>query len=463
MELQVKSESRRRRLRQFLQNPTRVMVFSFAGIILAGTLLLMLPISVRSGQLGGFLTSLFTATSATCVTGLMVVDAYQHYTVFGQVVILTLIQLGGLGLITITTFFNIAIGKKMGFRTLQRAQESINSDTVYDVSRLVKMIMGVTFGVELAGALVLSSVFVPECGAQGFYIALFTAVSAYCNAGIDILGFHGAFTGMETYAHNPVVLITVALLIIIGGLGFVVWYDLFMYRKTKRLMLHTKIVLLVTGILIAAGAVFFLVFEWGNPKTIGTFDTGDKILNCAFYSVSCRTAGFSSFSLDDLDGVSKMFSIILMFIGAAPGSTGGGIKVTTMVVLVMTTISVVRGQDETVILGRRVQKHIVYKALAVVSISLLACLITSCVISFTTHSHDTTVNFGNALYESVSAFATVGLSVGVTEVANLGSKIVLILTMFIGRVGPVSIALSLAMRGHNDTHQVIPEGKILVG
>ncbi len=441
---------------------TRVISVSFAMVILAGTLLLMMPFSARDGHFTNPLDALFTATSATCVTGLIVFDTFTKWTTFGQIVILALIQIGGLGLVTFTTFFNVLIGRKLGLRSMQLAQESINSSSMVGITKLVKMVVLVSFLIEMIGMLSLCLTFVPKYGAQGVFISFFLAISAFCNAGFDILGREGEYSSLIHYNGNFNVILTIALLIIIGGLGFAVWNDLINYRKTKKLLLHTKIVLLCTGALIVVGTLAFLIIEWSNPATIGEMPFYKKVLNSFFQSVTLRTAGFNSIPLEPLNGLTKMVSIVLMFIGAAPGSTGGGIKVTTFMVIVMTVVSVVKGRDDTVILKRKVNKQVVYKSLSVMMIGVLAVATCSIIIFFTT-SESHMVSGLDACFESVSAFATVGVSTGVTSIANVPSKIVLILSMFLGRVGPVSLALSLAMRGSGNKKEVIPEGKIIVG
>lgn len=451
-----------RKKRSFWDNPTRIIVSSFALMILVGTVLLMLPFSAKSGQFTPFLEALFTATSATCVTGLVVFDTFTHWTLFGQLVILVLIQLGGLGLVTLTTFFNIAIGKKLGFKRMQLAQESVNSADTVDVKRLVKMIMALTFFFELVGAALLCITFVPDFGGEGVYISIFLSVSSYCNAGFDILGRETPFGSLTGYAENPMVLLPIAFLIICGGLGFLVWQNLYTYRKGKRFLLHTKIVLITTACLIVVGMLLFLVLEWDNPNSLQDMSVGNKLLNAFFQSVTARTAGYNSVDIEGLRGATKLLMIVLMFIGAAPGSTAGGIKVTTFVVLLFTIICVTRGDEETIINGKRIDKSVVYKALAVTGIAGLAIVIVSCIIYFSTGDGNS-ISGLDALFESVSAFATVGLTSGVTGAANTVSRIALILTMFIGRVGPVSLALSLAMRTNKNKHQIIPEGKILVG
>lgn len=449
-------------LSTFLSNPARVIVSSFALLILFGAFALMLPICSKSGLATDFITALFTATSATCVTGLIVVDTYTYFSVAGQVVILLLIQLGGLGLVTFATFFNIAIRKRIGLKSLYVAQESVNSDNMSEIGRLIKLVFIVTVSFEFAGACILATVFVPQYGQGGIFIAIFLAVSAYCNAGFDILGFQGQYSSLMNYQDNPVVLITIMSLIICGGLGFIVWQDLFHVRQHRRITLHTKIVLVATVTLLVLGAVLVALFEWNNVKTLGGMTSGEKVLNSFFQSVTARTAGYNSIPNEDMFGITKLLTVVLMFIGAAPGGTGGGIKVTTFYVLLMTVVSVMRGNDETTIGKRKVDKSVIYKAMAVTSIALLVVCISTSTIYFTSHAGGVNFSEIDALFESVSAFGTVGLTSGVTALANSASRIVLIFTMFIGRVGPVSLALSLAMKVQKK-NTVLPEAKIMVG
>ncbi len=449
-------------LSSVLSNPARVIVSSFALLILTGALILMLPICSKSGLPTDFISALFTATSATCVTGLIVVDTFTYFSIVGQVVILLLIQLGGLGLVTFATFFNIAIRKRIGLKSLYIAQESVSSDNMSDVGRLLKLIFIVTISFEFVGACILASVFIPQYGQAGIFISIFTAVSAYCNAGFDLFGFQGEYSSLVNYHDNPVVLITIMALIICGGLGFIVWQELFVFKKRKHISLHTTIVLVATVSLILLGALFVGLFEWSNMNTMGDMTTGEKVLNSFFQSVTARTAGFNSIAIEKMFGITKLFMVILMFIGAAPGGTGGGIKVTTFYVLVMTVVCVMRGKDETIIGKRKVDKSVIYKAMAVTSIALLVVFVSTSTIFFTSHAGGVNFSEIDALFESVSAFATVGLTSGVSGVANTASRIALIFTMFIGRVGPVSLALSLAMKLQKK-NTVLPEAKIMVG
>ncbi len=449
-----------------LISPTRVIVLSFALIIAAGTILLLLPFSTRAGLTTNLSDALFTATSATCVTGLIVADTYQHWTEFGQVVIILLIQIGGLGLVTLVAFFNLLLGKRLGLRSIQTATESVGGGGFDDAGALVKNVIMMSLIFEGIGAMLLGFVFIPEFGVEGIFVSIFIAISAFCNAGFDILGRSQEYLSVTEYNNNPYLFLIIMALIICGGLGFVVWYDLKNYRKTRRITLHTRIVLIMTGILIVGGAVLVWLFERSNPDTIGDMPLWQQIINSFFQSVTLRTAGFNSFDLASMHDTTKLVSSGLMFIGAAPGSTGGGIKVTTLAVIIFTVISVLKNREDTQMLGRRIVKAAVYRALVVFILSSCVVMITSSVVFF---SDITSVNVSSidVIYESTSAFATVGSSVGITDVSTLLARLTLIFTMFIGRVGPVSLLLSIVI-GHNEVsnnkkNQVIPEGNIIIG
>ncbi|MCI5528393.1 MAG: potassium transporter TrkG [Oscillospiraceae bacterium] len=444
-------------------NPARVIAGSFLGVIITGTLLLMLPLSAKNGAVTNFFDALFTATSATCVTGLIVVDTYTHWTFFGQGVILSLIQIGGLGLVTLTLFFNLLIRRKLGLRTLQLAQESTSASNFEDTPRLLRGIVGISLTVEAIGAVLLLPAFVPKYGMEGIFISVFTSVSAFCNAGFDLLGREGPYSSLIHY-NGSYVLLVVSALIIIGGLGFMVLFDLLHYHKSKKLRLHSRVVLLSTACLLFIGTLGFAALEWHNPATMGNLPVWQKLNAAFFQSVSTRTAGFNSIDIASMNEISKVLSIGLMFIGAAPGSTGGGIKVTTIVVLIMTAVSVARGYDDTIIMKHKIKRQVVNKSLTVVFIGFLAVLLASGVIIYTTHDGGVTASTVDALFESTSAFATVGLSSGITAIANLPSKLLLIATMFLGRIGPISFLLSLAAgSGKVNRKQVMPEGHLNVG
>lgn len=449
--------------RRTSSNPARMISASFAVVIAIGTLLLWLPISSKARVFTPLLDCLFTAASATCVTGLVVYDTYTHWSAFGHGVLLMLIQIGGLGLVTFTSFFNLVVGRKLGLRGMRLASESINSTSFGDVPYLLRMIITFTLAVEASGALLLGLYFVPRFGLRGIAISVFLAISAFCNAGFDVLGFLGEYTSLTSLNDSYLVLFTIMLLIIIGGLGFIVWNDLMAWRKTRTLLLHTKVVLLVTAFLLLLGTVCFLLFEWNNPATLQPMSLKEKIGAGCLQSVTMRTAGFNSIDLYSMRDATKVFSIVLMFIGAAPGSTGGGIKVTTIAVIVMTAVSISRGKDEPYLLGRRLSANVVYRSLAILFLGIVVSGITAIILILTCPLEQNGLTGVDAAFEAVSAFATVGVSSGVTAVTNWVGKIALTLTMFIGRVGPVSFGLTLAAQQKVNRKLIVPEGKIVVG
>lgn len=451
-----------RRRKNSSVSPIRIVVLSFLMVILTGTMLLHLPIATKDGSIS-FIDALFTATSATCVTGLIVFDTYSKFTVFGQAVILAMIQIGGLGLVTFTTFFSIIVGKKLGFKTLKVASNSSSIDNVAEIASMMKTILIVAFTCEFIGFLCLSLVMVPKYGiAQGLWISLFTAISAFCNAGFDIFGFISPYTSLTTYANNVWVNLVIMLLIISGGLGFMVWSEIKNAKKVKQLSFHSRIVLITTAGFIVFGTLAFLILEWNNPKTLGNMPVWEKVLASAFQSVTCRTAGFNTIDQNGMTGLSKIFSSFLMFVGAAPGGTGGGIKITTFTVILVTIASVIRGRSDAIFLNRKINQYTVYKSLSIITIALLAVSCTS-IIVYHTSSGEVATGI-NCVYESFSAFATVGLTTGVTLVMSTVGKIFTIISMFLGRVGPVSLAISLSL-SYNDfsKREICPDGKIIVG
>jgi trk system potassium uptake protein TrkH len=441
--------------------PTTVIVLSFFLLIMAGTLLLLLPASTRSGQSATFVEALFTATSAACVTGLVVVDTWQYWSLFGQIVILSLIQVGAFGIITFTTFFSSLLGRKMRLRSMILAQESINTFTLEGVMKLVKRVVLITLLIEAVGALLLSSRFVPQYGLKGFYLGVFHSISSFCDAGFDLMSISGGgqFLSLTQYNDDPVVLYTVSLLIIIGSLGFIVWKDLFDYRKTKALMLHSKLVLSMSAFLILSGSLLFFLFESGNRSSMGGMDLAGRINASIFQAITTRTAGYNSIDLNGITDISKLLSILLMFIGAAPGSTAGGIKVTTFGILVFAVISQIKGSDEIIIFRRRVAYTTVSKALAIFGLSAALIFIVSAVIHLIENQQILDI-----LFEVTSAFGTVGQTTGLTPDLHLSSKLLLVLMMFLGRVGPVTFALALTIRSHKNTSDLVyPEGRVIVG
>lgn len=445
--------------------PVRVITISFVVIIVLGTLFLMLPISSRSGGVR-LIDALFISTSATCVTGLTPFDTFSQWSGFGQVVILLLIQIGGLGFVTFTTGFTLLWRGKIGLRDIQLAKEYTNG-SVMDIQRLIRMILLFTFTCELAGALLLAFRFVPLYGGRGIWISVFLAISSYCNAGFDILGFEEPSSSLMHYSNDPLVLLPIALLIIVGGLGFIVVSEIYsctaarirrLGRTQHSLNLHTRIVLIMSGILLLMGTVLFLIFEYDNTLKGGF---GEKLLGAFFQSASSRTAGYNSIAIGSQKSITQIVMILLMFIGASPASTGGGIKTTTFVVLMATVIGVFRGQSDTVILKRRIDKAIVYRALAIMTAAMFLVLCTTSVILLA-EADNPSITTLSALFEAVSAFGTVGLSTGITPMLSTISKIAVIFTMFVGRVGPISLALTMAMHP-GKKGAIMPEGRVIVG
>lgn len=449
-------------VRRRQQDPMRVIVGSFLAVIACGTLLLLLPAASRAGHAPHWMDALFTATSATCVTGLVAFDTYTQFSVFGQVVILLLIQVGGLGLVTLTSFFNIAIGRRLGFRGLRLAGESISLSDAGRSRAVLQFIVRVVFLLEGVGAVLLAFAFVPRFGPRGLFLALFLSVSTFCNAGFDILGFLGPGSSLTFFQNDPYVLCVISALIISGGLGYLVWQDLAAWRRTRRLRTHTKLVLLVSGGLLVLGTLALALLEWNNPLTLGPMPPAQKLLNAAFQSVSARTAGCNTFALDQMGDVAKILMTVLMFIGAAPGGTGGGVKVTTVSVVLLAIAGVADGRDEAMIFGRRINHKTVYRALAILLLSLGVCAVVTLVLYYNLTVEPDLVD---CLFEAVSAYATVGLSVGVTAVMNPIARAATMAAMFFGRVGPVSLAISLAARHDNPAARrtVPPDAQISVG
>lgn len=453
-----------------IQNkPARLIALSFFFVIFSGTLLLMLSASTITGEHAGLLKALFTATSATCVTGLVVVDTATYWSTFGQSVIISLIQVGGLSVVTLTTFFFILLKRKMGIRTMALAQESAASFTIQDVKYLVTRIISVTFCFELTGAAILATRYVPRFGwPKGLFMSGFQAVSAFCNAGFDLMGpYTGKFSSLTAWNGDPAVIITTALLIICGGLGFIVWADIFNLNKSQGLNFYSKLVIRMTCILIVTGTAFFLIAEFSNMNTnaMGNLPFWQKVQAAFFQSVTTRTAGFNSIGQDTLTESSKIFSTILMYIGASSGSTGGGIKVTTFSVILFFIISEIRGYDDTIMSKRRINPKTVSKSLIIATMSILLLLIDTILMSVFERDHlnHVTISTLDLLFEATSAFGTVGLSSAGTPALHPGSHIILILTMYIGRIGPIGFAMALSQRSSQSKDKIYPEAKIHVG
>lgn len=441
----------------FKLSPTQILALGFATVIFTGAVLLFLPISSASGKSTPFLDCLFTSTSAVCVTGLVTVDTGTNWSIFGQIVVMLLIETGGLGFMTFATLISVLIGKRISLRERLVIQEAYNA---FDLQGMVKMalrVMALTMTIEGIGAIFLATQFVPQFGwIKGIYFAIFHSVSAFCNAGIDLIG---GFRNLTPYVENSVISLTVGGLIVLGGIGFSVLTELINYKKLKRLSLHTKVVITMTTILIIGGAILFFLFEYSNMKTMGNLSPKGKFLASLFASITPRTAGFNTISLVDMTIASKFLTVILMFIGASPGSTGGGIKTTTAMLLFMTVIAVIKGKDDTEIYERRINRSLVYKAIAITMISFMLVMIVTMILSLT--QKGTFIQF---LYETTSAFATVGLSLNLSPTLTSIGKAVIIFTMYAGRVGPLTLALAFTRKEQTTSSAVrYPEDKILVG
>lgn len=435
----------------------QLIAVGFFIIILIGALLLMLPVSSRSGEYTPFMTALFTATSASCVTGLVVVDTFSHWSLFGQLVILTMIQIGGLGFITIGVTVSMILRKKIGLAQRGLIRESLNIIELSGMVRLTKRIVIGTLFFELTGALILALCFIPKMGLlQGIYYGIFHSISAFCNAGFDLMGRYEAFSSLTGWYDHPIVLITIMLLIIIGGIGFVVWNDLYEHRlHFRKYSLHTKIVLTADLFLLFAGALLFYLIEH-DDLFAGMTMTG-KILSSFFCAVTPRTAGFNTVNVSGLTDASKLLTVILMFIGGAPGSTAGGIKVTTIVVLLVYLKANLTRTVGYNIFGRRLEDDALRKSAAVFCTNLFlattAALILCALQNF---------NGLDTLLEVISAISTVGMTAGLTTQLNIISRMVVILLMYLGRVGSLSFAMSFTDK-KKIAHVMQPAEKINIG
>ena len=438
---------------------TQTICSSFLLVIAVGTLLLTLPISSRTGRLG-VIDAMFTATSATCVTGLVVRDTWSQFSLFGQVIILMLIQVGGLGLVTLTSFFALAARRRMGFRDLRLLGESVSADGLSKATEVLKIVIKLAAAFEAVGIVLLLFAFVPQFGAEGVWVSVFTAISAFCNAGFDLFGRFGAYSSLVPYVNNYYVQAVIMFMIMAGGLGFMVWVELAEYRKKRRLSLHAKVVLQFSVIFWVGGAVLLALLEWSNPRTMGGLSVPGKIMAALFQSVSTRTAGMNTIDLAACSPITKLLMSVLQFIGAAPGSTGGGVKVTTFAVLILTIRSVAQGRDDCVIGGHHIESKTVYRALTIIVIGAVAAFGSAVVVYYNTAE---TVSVIDCIFESCSAFGTVGLSVGVTGQLNTGAKLLYMACMFMGRVGPVSLAISLTAKPDDNKRKVLPVGHINVG
>ncbi len=449
--------------KKFTVSTTWMIMFSFIATIFAGSILLYLPISTADGIGVSYIDALFTATTATCVTGLVTLPTVSTWSIFGQAIILMLIQIGGLGVITVISGFMIAVHKKISFSDRLLLQDAFNLNSLSGIVAFVKRVITGTLAVEGIGAVLYMSVFVPEFGAKGIWISIFNSVSAFCNAGIDII----AENSLCNYITNPVINFTTMLLIILGGLGYIVWWDVIRVltqikkhglKCFKRLTLHSKIVLWTTFILIFGGAFLIFLFEAGNPFTVGNNTAFEKLQFSLFQSVTTRTAGFATVPQENLTNGASFVSLVLMFIGGSPVGTAGGIKTVTAVVLFAAVMSTIQNQNETELFNRTLPKKAINKAVSVCGMSFIIMLCSTLLLSLVYDASALDI-----IYETVSATATVGLTRNLTPNLDLWGKIIIICTMYLGRIGPISLAFAFSTRKENRNIIKNPVEEISIG
>jgi len=425
---------------------------AFAGIILAGALLLMTPYASATGDKLSFVDALFTATSAVCVTGLVVVDTGTYFSAFGQSVLLMLIQVGGLGVMTVATFFAVISSKKITLKERLVIQEATNQLHFSGVVRLSLQIIGVTLCFEFIGGTFLAIRWFQDYGLQGVYFGYWHAVSSFCNAGFDLFG---GYRSLTPYVNDFTVNSVIGLLIVVGGIGFPVIVDLWNYRNTKRCTLHTKIILSTTAVLILLGSMVILWSESGHALGALSFD--EKLLASVFQSITARTAGYNSIDISSLRDGTLLVVMLLMFVGASPSSMGGGVKTSTMATLLIFLAATVSGGKEPQVFYRQIPSHTVNRAFTIVSVSLLLVFMVTLILTFTEE-----IPLFKLLFEVTSAFGTVGLSTGITPALSTVGKLLITFTMFAGRVGTLTLLMALVFKPQKSQLQY-PKGKIIIG
>ena len=435
---------------------THIILLSFLAAIVIGSGLLALPVASASGEAVPYIDALFTATTSTCVTGLVTLPTVTTWSGFGQAVILLLIQVGGLGIITIFAGIMVMLHRRMGLGDRLLLQDAFNLNSLSGLLRFVKRVLAGTFAVEGAGALLCMPVFVPQFGWKGIWISIFHSVSAFCNAGIDIL----AQDSLCQYATHPVINGVTMALIVLGGIGFIVWWDVLavLQGKKRHLMLHSKIALVTTAVLIVGGAVAIFAFEYQNPQTIGNLGLWDKIQVSLFQSVTTRTAGFASIPQENLTSGSALVSMILMMVGGSPVGTAGGMKTVTVTVLLASALATIRNQEEVAMFNRNISKASIRKALAVACMSLCIVLTTTLLLAAVSDRP-----LMDLAYETVSATATVGLTRSLTPQLNVAGKIIVMTAMYLGRIGPISLAIAFRVRRANPDMIKNPTEEISIG
>ena len=442
---------------------TQTILLSFLGVILIGSILLSLPISSATGKSVPFLDALFTATTSTCVTGLVTLPTVSTWSLFGQIVILVLIQIGGLGFIAIVSGLMILLTRRMGIGHKLLIQDAFNLNTMEGLSKFIRNVLLGTLFIEALGALLCMTVFVPQFGKRGIWISVFHSISAFCNAGIDIF----AENSLCDYATNPIINIVTSALIILGGIGYIVWWDVLRVIRSgaikkghfwAHLTLHSKIAITTSAVLIFGGGLLILMSEFNNPATIGEMSFFDKIQVSLFQSVTTRTAGFASVPQENLRDTTSIISMAMMLVGGSPVGTAGGLKTVTIAVLLCSAFATIRNKREATLFGRRISSDSIRRAVAVVVVFGCFALVSTTLLAAATKA-----NLLDVIYESVSAIATVGLSRNFTGSLNAVGKLIVIVTMYLGRVGPISLAVALG--SDNESQNVIsaPEEDISIG
>lgn len=438
-------------------------ILGFLTIILIGTFLLALPISSKDGQWFSFIDSLLTSTSAVCVTGLSVVDTAVHFSLFGQIVLLLLIQIGGLGFITLTSLVFLLIKKRITYEERVTIQESLNQDNVQGIVKLVRNIIILVFVTEFIGAVALAPSMITTFGwGNGIFKSIFMSISAFCNAGFDIMGTtENAFVSLSGFASNVFIILPIMFLIIIGGIGYVVLFDIGGKFKKKKMSLHSKVTLISVAVLIFGSAFLFAVLEWNNPETIGNMTVWEKILNSLFCSVTPRTAGFFTVDYSKLSQGSIVLTCILMFIGGGSSSTAGGIKITTFLVLLLAIFRTTNTSGDVTFCKRKITNKIIQKSIRVVCIALILIVLSTLIICLVEGNNVTAIE---VVFETISAISTVGLSLGITANLSIISKLILVLLMFVGRVGAITLTVAMGSKiGSSKQDIQYPDAKIMVG
>lgn len=458
----------REKKKSFELRTTQVIALGFVILILTGSVLLSLPFASADGRATPYIDALFTATTSSCVTGLVTVVTGQHWSLFGQAVILVMIQLGGLGVVSFTTLLLMIAGKRIQLKQRMLIQEAYGFDTLTGMVRMVRKMIWGTLIVEAVGAVLYMFVYIPRYGlAKGIWVAVFTAVSAFCNAGMDLMGADS----MMAYVSHPLMNLVTMALIVIGGLGFFVWWDLLaaarrvfrqkmsLRQSVRRMSLHSKLVLCVTAALIFGGGLVFFILEHNNPATMGNLTLGGKIWASIFQSVTLRTAGFASIDQGGLRTGSLLLGCVLMFIGGSPGGTAGGVKTVTVTLLACAVLAIVNGHEDVELGHRRVKMENVMKGICVILLQVFFLVIST----FALCCIESDIPFIQIMYETFSALGTVGLTMGITEGLSVAGRLVLIASMYFGRLGPITMAMIMNVNGNKKKiHRRLPDGKVFI-